>query len=117
MVATVTEQPYQFNFRELTDTQTNELEHAIANKLIPVSDPREPSVSVQYYHIGNAMYKQMNQPNTPINSYDIYASNGMGYTCYALYKSMTGQIYVIHVSMNDIANVYEINSDKFRYLF
>lgn len=106
------------NFRNLSDTQINELEAAIlSNKFIPVSDPREPSISVQYYDSGYELWKRFNDPNTPIGAYDVFASNGMGYTCYALYKSKSNQIYMIHISMDDISWVYEINKNKFWFLF
>ena len=106
------------NFRNLSNSQINELEAAIlSNKFIPVSDPREPSISVQYYDSGYELWKRFNDPNTPICAYDVFASNGMGYTSYALYKSKSKQIYMIHISMDDIAYVYEINKNKFWFLF
>jgi hypothetical protein len=106
------------NFRNLSDSQINELEAAIlSKKFIPVSDPREPSISVQYYDSGYELWKRFNDPNTPIGAYDIFASNGMRYTCYALYKSKSNQIYIIHISMDDISWVYEINKNKFWFLF
>jgi len=105
-------------YRILSDEQINKLETAIKSAMfVPVSDPREPSVSVQYYYNGNQLWKQMCLPETPTGAYDIFASNGMGYVSFALYKSLSGEIYVVHVSINDIAKIYEINETKFHYFY
>ncbi len=109
---------YAPTYRILSDEQINELETAIKSTMfVPVSDPREPSVSVQYYYNGNQLWKQMCLPETPTGAYDIFASNGMGYVSFALYKSLSGEIYVVHVSINKIAKIYEINETKFHYFY
>lgn len=40
----------------------------------------------------------------PINSYYIFDSAAMGYTCYSIYKSTSGQIYIIVISIQNLTS-------------
>jgi hypothetical protein len=47
------------------------------------------------------------------NDYEIFGSNGMGYTSFALYKSKKNIIYMISIRIQTIVNYYLINENSF----
>lgn len=87
------------------------VENCIANldnKYVPNEHPRFPSISYQYY------YSALNAYNTiksaPVNSYELFASNGMGYQSFGMYKANNEKIYIVEANMETLSFVYEMGS-------
>lgn len=74
-----------------------------------------PSISYKHYDLAEEYYNEITQPNVPINTYYLFASNAYGYTSYGFYKASNKKIYIIEAFMNEITNVY-IPSSKFHCL-
>jgi hypothetical protein len=50
----------------------------------------------------NAFEYLENIDDKPLNSYYIFSSDGMGYIVYAIYKSSSGNVYIINVSLQSL---------------
>jgi hypothetical protein len=96
----------------LNQANINIVEEVIANanndKFITNDNTKFPSISYQYYDEANYAYDLMK--TAPINSYELFASNGMGYQSYGFYKASNEQIYIIEANLNTLAYVYEMGS-------
>jgi len=71
------------------------LDNFIANN--EPKDEIEESISVRDLSSGRNLYNEIK--NSQETSYDIFGSNAMGYTCFALYKSKEQKIYLIIVKL------------------
>lgn len=74
----------------------------------------EPSTSIYGFCIssrdlnnGKKIYKKLKSSEEP--AYEIFGSNGMGHTAFALYKSKEGITYVIRVSIDTPTNYIKID--------
>ena len=83
---------------QLDDSKKNELEQFIQNN-IPGG---YPSISFPDYPTAKRYLETIK--NDEPGSYYIFGSNGMGYLCYAYYKALNSQIYVITVSIQSLSS-------------
>jgi hypothetical protein len=77
-------------------------------KFITNENPRFPSISYRYYDNALQIYNMLK--TEPVNSYEIFASNGMGYQSFGMYKANNEKIYIVEARMNSLSYVYEIGS-------
>jgi hypothetical protein len=83
---------------QLDDSMKNELEEFIKN-----NKPREyPSISLPDYPTAKSYLETIK--NDEPGSYYKFGSNGMGYLCYAYYKALNSEIYVITVSIQSLSS-------------
>ena len=59
---------------------------------------------------GKKLYNEMK--NDPKIHYEIFGSNGMGYTCFSLYKNKENQIYLIEIVGNKPTNFVKIENEN-----
>lgn len=71
-----------------------------------------PSISYRYYDVCYWTYAKFIRPQTQPQTYAIVASNGMGYTVYALYKARSERIYLVQVNVQTVQFVYEMSAEK-----
>jgi hypothetical protein len=99
----------------LNQTNINIVESIIMDapetKFITNSDNKCPSISYRYYPDARFIYNEIK--TAPINSYELFASNGMGYQSYGFYKASNEKMYIIEASMESVSYIYEIG-DKFK---
>ena len=82
----------------LDDSMKNELEEFIKN-----NKPREyPSISLPDYRTSKSYLETIK--NDEPGSYYKFGSNGMGYLCYAYYKALNSEIYVITVNIQSLSS-------------
>lgn len=63
----------------------------------PTNNIHSFAISCGDLYNGKILYNKMVNNNK--QHYEIFGSNGMGYTCFALYKSLNNSIYMIVVSI------------------
>ena len=68
------------------------------------------SISCKDLHCGKKMYNKMK--NDPKQNYDIFGSNGCGYTCFGLYKSKDQNIYIIVVDVQTPIHYIKIEDEN-----
>jgi len=78
----------------------------LSDKFLNQNNHIVPSISYNDYDLAEEYYKEIRQPDIPINSYYLFASNAYGYTSYGFYKASNGKIYIVEAFMNEIKNVY-----------
>lgn len=95
----------------LNQNNVDAIENCIStpdNKYVTNEEPRFPSISYQYY------YSALNAYNTiklsPVNSYELFASNGMGFQTFGMYKANNEKIYIVEAHMEQLSFVYEMGS-------
>jgi hypothetical protein len=59
----------------------------------PTIDINDFSISWSDLYMGKELYNKFKKSHNP--NYEIFGSNGLGYTCFALYKSKEQNIYLI----------------------
>ena len=62
-------------------------------KTLPTDNLRQFQISYKDLYYGKNLYNQMKHYPEP--NYEIFGSNGMGYTCFGLFKSADKNMYVI----------------------
>ncbi len=94
----------------LNQSNINLVESIIATqdeaKFISNQNPRCPSISYRYYD--NAVYLYNLVKNSDVNSYEIFASNGMGHQSFGMYKANNEKMYIIEAYVESLSYVYEI---------
>jgi hypothetical protein len=83
---------------QLDDSKKNELEQFILNN----NPGTYPSISIPDYNTAKSYLEAIK--NDEPGSYYIFGSNGMGYICYAYYKALNSQIYVITVNIQSLSS-------------
>ena len=58
---------------------------------------------------GKNMYNQIKLKNSP--DIEKFGSNALGYTCYSLYNSVSGQFYVFNVYMGALMSYVKIDNE------
>lgn len=58
---------------------------------------------------GKNMYNQINLKDSP--DLEKFGSNAFGYTCYSLYNSVSGQIYVFNIYMGTLMSYVKIDNE------
>ena len=66
-------------------------------------------ISCRDYCDGKKMYNEMK--NDPNPKYEIFGSNGGGYTCFGLYKSKDQNMYIIKVNVQTPTYYVKIDND------
>lgn len=93
---------------ELTLAEYNKIDRFISSN--KSSNNNEFSISCDDLDRGKNMYnnlKNVSEPKQHIN----FGSDSCCYTVYSLYRSLSGKIYVLTLSMNKITNYIEILDD------
>lgn len=84
------------------------------DKFISENEPTDNigkfSISGRDLRYGKKMYNEMK--NYPFPNYEIFGSNGGGYTCFGLYKSKDQKIYVIEVDVQEPNNYVLIEDEN-----
>jgi hypothetical protein len=93
------------------DNMIETLNKLFLNKSVEVKTENKYNFSISYRDIydGVECYKRMKEIDGP--QYEIFGSNGMGYTCYSLYKSPENKIYLIEVSFQTPISFMELEDD------
>ena len=78
------------------------------NKFITNEHPRFPSISYKYYERALDAYNTIK--SAPVNSYELFASNGMGHQSYGMYKANNEKIYIVEANLETLSYVYEMGS-------
>ena len=75
----------------------------------PTENIRDFAISGRDLYDGKKMYNTMK--NDPNPKYEIFGSNGGGYTCFGLYKSKDQNMYIIIVSVQTPVHYVKIEDD------
>lgn len=97
----------------MSETKNNDLYNLIEdfiNKSKPDDSIHSFAISYRDLDNGKILYNKMINNNK--QHYEIFGSNAMGYTCFALYKSLNNIIYMIVVSIQTPTHYVIINDES-----
>ena len=77
----------------------------------PAENIRQFDISDRDYCDGKKMYNEMKNDPNPSPKYEIFGSNGGGYTCFDLYKSKDKKMYIIKVNVQTPTDYIKIEDD------
>jgi hypothetical protein len=77
----------------------------------PSDNIRQFDISDRDYCHGKKMYNEMKNDPNPSPKYEIFGSNGGGYTCFGLYKSKNKNIYIIKVIVQTPTDCVKIDDE------
>lgn len=95
------------------DTMIATLNELFLKPSAEVKSENRYNFSISYRDVdeGNESLKRLKEVDGP--QYEIFGSNGMGYTSYSLYKSAENKIYLIEVQLQTPISFMEVNDDTF----
>jgi len=86
-------------YKERNDPKNQEKMYEYLDTFIENNQPTDGIYGMSISHkdlvSGKELYNEMK--NDPKIHYEIFGSNGMGYTCFSLYKNKENQIYLIKI--------------------
>ena len=94
----------------LSEDCITELEEFIVENMSSPRDKICGGLSRNDLLYGVNIYKKIKTISGPY--YEIFGSNALGYTCYSLYKSKDGNIYIVQVNMQKLDSYCLVNNEE-----